>query len=94
MSLWTPSGEHPVDRPDRPAPGDATSPPPGTPSAPPASGPTSLDDTHAKFERWHRSTRQWTILASGSSMMSVAPASLSAGMSVLITDLATTVSTA
>ena len=53
-----------------------------------------LDDTHAKFERWHRSTRQWTILASGSSMMSVAPASLSAGMSVLITDLATTVSTA
>ncbi|HEY6697481.1 MAG TPA: hypothetical protein VIZ67_04600 [Acidimicrobiales bacterium] len=44
MSLWTPSGEHPVDRPDRPAPGDATSPPPGPPSTPPASGPTSLDD--------------------------------------------------
>ena len=37
---------------------------------------------------------QWTILASGSSMMSLAPASLSAGISVLIVSLATTVSTA
>jgi hypothetical protein len=44
MSLWTPSGEHPVDRSGRPAPGDATSPPPGPPTAPPAPGPTSLDD--------------------------------------------------
>ncbi len=37
---------------------------------------------------------QWTILAIGNSMMPVAPCSLSAGMSVLISDLATTVSTA
>ncbi|MGH9230854.1 MAG: hypothetical protein ACRD07_19365 [Acidimicrobiales bacterium] len=44
MSLWTPSGEHPVDRPGRSAPGDATPPPPGAPTAPPATGPTSLDD--------------------------------------------------
>lgn len=43
MSLWTPSGEHPVERPDRPAPG-ATSPPQDTPTSPPASGPTSLED--------------------------------------------------
>jgi hypothetical protein len=40
MSLWTPSGEHPVERPGRPAP-DATSPPQ---DAPPQPGPTSLDD--------------------------------------------------
>src|ERR687897_756318 len=39
-------------------------------------------------------SRQWTILAIGSSMMSVAPRSLSAGMSVLISALETTVSTA
>ena len=39
MSLWTPSGEHPVERPG-PAPGDA--PPRDAPSPPP--GPTSLDD--------------------------------------------------
>jgi hypothetical protein len=44
MSLWTPSGEHPVDRPGSPAPGDATAPRPGPPTAAPASGPTSLDD--------------------------------------------------
>jgi hypothetical protein len=44
MSLWTPSGEHPVDRPGRSAPDEATSPPPGRPTAPPAAGPTSLDD--------------------------------------------------
>ena len=37
---------------------------------------------------------QWTILDSGSSMMSVAPASFSAGISVLISALGTTVSTA
>jgi hypothetical protein len=43
MSLWTPSGEHPVERPGRPAP-DATSPPQDAPPAPPQSGPTSLDD--------------------------------------------------
>jgi hypothetical protein len=43
MSLWTPSGEHPVERPDRPAP-SATSPPQDIPTAPPASGPTSLED--------------------------------------------------
>jgi hypothetical protein len=43
MSLWTPSGEHPVERPGRPAP-DATSPPQDAPTAPPASGPTSLED--------------------------------------------------
>jgi hypothetical protein len=43
MSLWTPSGEHPVERPGRPAP-DATSPPEDAPTAPPASGPTSLED--------------------------------------------------
>jgi hypothetical protein len=36
MSLWTPSGEHPVDRPRPSEPGDAT-PPPGP-------APTSLDD--------------------------------------------------
>jgi hypothetical protein len=41
MSLWTPSGEHPVERPGPSAPGDAP-PPPGAPSPPP--GPTSLDD--------------------------------------------------
>jgi hypothetical protein len=43
MSLWTPSGEHPVERPGRPAP-DATSPPDDAPTAPPQSGPTSMDD--------------------------------------------------
>lgn len=43
MSLWTPSGEHPVERPGRPAP-DTTSPPQDAPTAPPASGPTSLED--------------------------------------------------
>lgn len=43
MSLWTPSGEHPVERPGRPAP-DATSPPQDAPTAPPASGSTSLED--------------------------------------------------
>jgi hypothetical protein len=43
MSLWTPSGEHPVERPGRPAP-DATSAPQGAPAPPPQPGPTSLDD--------------------------------------------------
>jgi hypothetical protein len=43
MSLWTPSGEHPVERPGRPAP-DATSPRQDAPTVPPASGPTSLED--------------------------------------------------
>jgi hypothetical protein len=43
MSLWTPSGEHPVERPGRPAP-EGASPPPDTPTAPPESGSTSLDD--------------------------------------------------
>jgi hypothetical protein len=43
MSLWTPSGEHPVEHPGRPAP-DATSPPQDAPTVPPASGPTSFDD--------------------------------------------------
>ena len=38
--------------------------------------------------------RQWTILARGSSRMSVAPLSRSAGMRVLMTALGTTVSTA
>jgi hypothetical protein len=42
MSLWTPSGEHPVERPGRPAP-DAGSPPQDAPTAP-QSGPTSMDD--------------------------------------------------
>ena len=37
---------------------------------------------------------QWTILEIGSSMMSVAPWSFSAGMSVLMSDFGTTVSTA
>ena len=37
---------------------------------------------------------QWTILARASSMMSVAPRSLRAGISTLISDLGTTVSTA
>ena len=37
---------------------------------------------------------QWTILDSGSSMMSVAPASLSAGIRMLISFFGTTVSTA
>src|SRR5579884_1343879 len=37
---------------------------------------------------------QWTIFEIGSSMIPVAPWSLSAGMSVLISDLATTASTA
>ncbi len=37
---------------------------------------------------------QWTIFAIGSSMMSVAPASFRAGMRMLISDFATTVSTA
>ena len=39
-------------------------------------------------------SHQWTILASGSSMMSLAPASFRAGMRVLMSVLATTVSTA
>jgi hypothetical protein len=43
MSLWTPSGEHPVERPGRSAP-DATPPPQDTATAPPGAGPTSLDD--------------------------------------------------
>jgi hypothetical protein len=43
MSLWTPSGEHPVDR-GRPAPGEPASPPPGPTAPPPPPGPTSLDD--------------------------------------------------
>ena len=37
---------------------------------------------------------QWTILARGTSMMSLAPASLRAGISVLMVAFATTVSTA
>ena len=37
---------------------------------------------------------QWTIFDSGSSMMSLAPASLRAGMSVLMAVFSTTVSTA
>ena len=37
---------------------------------------------------------QWTILARGTSMMSLAPASLRAGMRVLMVSFATTVSTA
>lgn len=37
---------------------------------------------------------QWTILASDNSMMSVAPWSLRAGISVLMSDFGTTVSTA
>jgi hypothetical protein len=40
MSLWTPSGEHPVERPGPAAPGEA--PPRDAPIPPP--GPTSLDD--------------------------------------------------
>ena len=46
----------------------------------------------------HATTRriahQWTIFDSGSSMMSVAPASFSAGINTLISVLGTTVSTA
>src|SRR5205085_4109895 len=48
-------------------------------------------------ERRHHApaqTRQWTILAMASSMMSLAPASFRAGMRVLISALGTTVSTA
>jgi hypothetical protein len=41
MSLWTPSGEHPVERPGRPTPGEA---PPRDAPTPPTPGPTSLDD--------------------------------------------------
>jgi hypothetical protein len=42
MSLWTPSGEHPVDRPGRPTEGQG---PPRSPGAtPPPAGATSLDD--------------------------------------------------
>ena len=37
---------------------------------------------------------QWTILASGSSMMSLAPASRSSGIKTLMSTLGTTVSTA
>jgi hypothetical protein len=44
MTLWTPSGEHPVDRPARSAPGDTTPPAAGSSSAPPRPGPASLDD--------------------------------------------------
>ena len=40
------------------------------------------------------SQHQWTILERGSSMMSLAPASLRAGISVLIVAFSTTVSTA
>jgi hypothetical protein len=40
MSLWTPSGEHPVERPGPSTPGEG--PPRDEPSPPP--GPTSLDD--------------------------------------------------
>ena len=42
----------------------------------------------------HRRQPQWTILDRASSMMSVAPRSLSAGIRVLISDFGTTVSTA
>jgi hypothetical protein len=44
MSLWTPSGEHPVDRPGRPPAGEARTTPPGASTGPPGAGPTSLDD--------------------------------------------------
>jgi hypothetical protein len=46
MSLWTPSGEHPVDRPGRPAPDNTTPPRSGRtpPTAPPGAGPASHDD--------------------------------------------------
>ena len=37
---------------------------------------------------------QWTILAKGSSMMSLAPASRRSGINTLMSDLGTTVSTA
>ena len=46
----------------------------------------------ASSSRWRHG--QWTIFASGSSMMSEAPASLSAGIRMLISRLGTTVSTA
>jgi hypothetical protein len=38
MSLWTPSGEHPVDRPGR-----STTPPPDQSAPPPDGGPTEAD---------------------------------------------------
>ena len=41
MSLWTPSGEHPVERPGASTPGEA---PPRDAPTPPTPGPTSLDD--------------------------------------------------
>ena len=41
MSLWTPSGEHPVERPGRSTPGEA---PARDAPIPPTPGPTSLDD--------------------------------------------------
>jgi hypothetical protein len=44
MSLWTPSGEHPVDRPGPSTPSDTTPPPGGSATAPPGPGPASLDD--------------------------------------------------
>jgi hypothetical protein len=44
MSLWTPSGEHPVERPGRPAPDATSSSPQDAPTEPPQSDPTSLDD--------------------------------------------------
>jgi hypothetical protein len=44
--------------------------------------------------RHRRRNRQWTIFEIGSSMMSVAPRSLSAGIKTLTSVLGTTVSTA
>ena len=41
MSLWTPSGEHPVERPGASTPGEA---PPRDAPTPPTPGATSLDD--------------------------------------------------
>jgi hypothetical protein len=75
MSLWTPSGEHPVDRPG-PAPGDATSPPPGTATTPPEPGPTSLDDLSPEqraeaeeFARQVDSARQQVLEAPAGSVI-------------------------
>ncbi|HZA75843.1 MAG TPA: hypothetical protein VE623_05580 [Acidimicrobiales bacterium] len=44
MSLWTPSGEHPVDRPGRSSSNDTTPPAGGSSTAPPRPGPASLED--------------------------------------------------
>lgn len=54
-SLWTPSGEHPVDRPGRSAPPPAGAPPPGAPPPDPgAAAPELTPEQQAAAEEYAR----------------------------------------